>query len=224
MRGNKNRHNDSYSENSEDDGYDEEANWAGGGGFVWEGEAHKWKSTRKVFCWPLYSESVTITPQEVHIKRNDCPALPRECRPFRAWSVAPLRNVRSYAMRKTVSNPTDWCLLFFVCLIIGLIGGGLVSAFALPSAVSLAGLETASSVLGFNVDSSFFVFSTIIGVSACCLGFLFMTLRAPLRLLIAIEGNQNPECFAIDLIPGRVQPEEIKAKIEEFITAGRIGM
>jgi hypothetical protein len=51
---------------------------------------------------------------------------------------------------------------------------------------------------------------------------LFLTLRAPLRLVVQVDGNASPESFAIDLIPGRVQPEEIKAKIDEFIIAGRM--
>lgn len=200
------------------DEYDEEANWAGGGGFAWEGEAHKWKSTRKFLCWPLYSESVTLTPQELHIKRNDCPVCPRECRPFRGWAVAPLKNVRSFYMRKTLSKPLDLCLLLIVSIIVGLVGGGLVSAFAVPSAKALAGLEQASSALGFNLDSSFFVFSAVIGISACCIGMLFMTLRAPLRLIISVDGYPSAEAFSIDLIPGRVQPEEIKAKVDEFLS------
>lgn len=216
------RRRSSYSDESSEE-YDEEANWAGGGGFVWEGEAHKWKSTRKLFCWPLYSESVTITPQELHIKRNECPALPRECRPFRGWAVTPLKNIKGFYMRKTVSKVQDLCILFFVCLAIGLVGGGLISAFAVPAAASLSGLEQASSTLGFNLDSSFFVFVAVIGVSACCLGFLFMTLRAPLRLVVQVDGNADTDIFAIDLIPGRVQPEEIKAKVDEFIIAQRLG-
>jgi len=221
MGGRKNRRETDYSENSSEDGYDEEANWAGGGGFVWEGEAHKWKSTRKILCWPLYSESVTITPQELHIKRNECPALPRECRPFRGWAVTPLKNVRAFYMRKTVTRFQDMCLLFFAGLAIGVVGGGLIAALVVPSTKALSGLEQASSVLGFNLDSSFFVFSAVIGVSACCLGFLFLTLRAPLRLIINVDGNSAYESFAIDLIPGRVQPEEIKQKIDEFLAANR---
>ena len=219
----KKRRESAYYSDSSSEGYDEEANWAGGGGFTWEGEAHKWKSTRKLLCWPLYSESVTITPQELHIKRNECPVLPRECRPFRGWAVTPLKNIKGWYMRKTVSKPQDLCLLFIVCLVIGLVGGGLVSAFATQSANSLAGLEQASSALGFNLDSSFFVFSAVIGVSACCLCGLFMTLRSPLRLVAHVDGNAGHDIFAIDLIPGRVQPEEIKAKVDEFIIAQRLG-
>jgi hypothetical protein len=219
----KKRRQSSYSESSGDDGYDEEANWAGGGGFTWEGEAHKWKSTRKFFCWPLYSESVTITPSELHIKRNECPVLPRECRPFRGWAVTPLKNIKGWYMRKTVTKPQDLLVLFVFSLIIGVIGGGLVSAFAVPASSSLAGLEGASSALGFNLDSSFFVFSAVILVSACCLGGLVMTMRAPLRLVVQVEGNAGSDIFGIDLIPGRVQPEEIKAKVDELIVSQRLG-
>ncbi|KAH9262832.1 hypothetical protein BASA82_000158 [Batrachochytrium salamandrivorans] len=96
------------SDEEEEDEYDEEANWAGGSGFVWEGDAHKWKSTRKFLFWPLYSESISITASEVHVKRNDCPALPRECRPFRAWATAPLKNIKGFYMRKTVFRVLDW--------------------------------------------------------------------------------------------------------------------
>lgn len=212
-----------YSETSSEDVYDEEANWAGGGGFTWEGEAHKWKSTRKLLCWPLYSESVTITPSELHIKRNECPVLPRECRPFRGWAVTPLKNIRGWYMRKTVSKPQDLLVLFVVSLIVGIIGGGLVAAFATQSKVSLNGLEQASSALGFNLDSSFFVFTAVIWISACCIGGLLMTLRAPLRLVVQVEGNADQDIFAIDLIPGKVQPEEIKAKVDEFIITQRLG-
>lgn len=127
-------------------------------------------------------------------------------------------------MRKTLCKPVDLCLLFVACIIIGLVGAGLISAFAVPAATSLAGLQQASSVLGFNLDSSFFVFAAVIGVSACCIGLLFMTLRAPLRLIVSVEGHQSaPDSFSIDLIPGRVQPEEIKAKIDEFLVGGGLG-
>jgi len=199
------------------DGYDEEANWAGGAGFDLGGDAHKWKSTRKFFCWPMYSESVTITAKEVHIKRNECPALPRECRPFRGWAVAPLINVRSYWMRKTTTKPLDLGLLFLTSVALGLIGGGLIAAYALPSATALSGLEAASSVIGFALDSSFFIFAAVVGISVCCIGCLVLTLRAPLRLVLNVEGGAHNEEFSIDLIPGRVQPEEIKAKIDEFL-------
>jgi len=219
----KKRRESGYSDDSSDEAYDEEANWAGGGGFTWEGEAHKWKSTRRIFCWPLYSESVTITPQELHIKRNECPVLPRECRPFRGWAVTPLKNIRGWYMRKTVSKPQDLVCLFLMCLVIGVVGGGLVAAFAVQSKTSLAGLEQASSALGFNLDSSFFVFSAVIGIAACCICGLLMTLRAPLRLVVQVEGNSGQDIFAIDLIPGRVQPEEIKAKVDEFIITQRLG-
>ena len=219
----KKRRESGYTSESSTEEYDEEANWAGGGGFTWEGEAHKWKSTRKFFCWPLYSESVTITPQELHIKRNECPVLPRECRPFRGWAVTPLKNIKGWYMRKTVSKPQDLLVLFLICLVLGVVGGGLVSAFAVQSNQSLAGLEQASSTLGFNLDSSFFVFAAVIGVAACCIGGLILTLRAPLRLVVQVDGNAGQDIFSIDLIPGRVQPEEIKAKVDEFMIAQRLG-
>jgi len=213
---------ESEDDESEDDGYDDEANWAGGAGFDLGGEAHKWKSTRKFLCWPLYSESVTITATELHIKRNECPVLPRECRPFRGWAVAPLKNIRSFWMRKTTTKPWDLFVLFIISLVVGLIGGGIVSATALPQASSLAGLEGASAALGFTLDSSFFLFAAVVGVAACCLGCLVLSLRAPLRLVVNVEGSYGAEEFSIDLIPGRVQPEEIKAKIDEVLQTGQI--
>ena len=211
---------DSY-EDSDDDGYDDEANWGGGAGFDLGGEAHKWKSTRKVFCWPLYSESITITATELHIKRNDCPALPRECRPFRAWSVAPLRNIKSFWMRKTSTKPWDLFILFLLSVAIGLVAGGIISATAMPHTTALAGLQAASDALGFSLDSSYFLFATVCGIAACCLGCLVLVLRSPLRLVINVEGAHSEE-FAIDLIPGRVQPEEIKAKIDEVLATGQL--
>jgi hypothetical protein len=221
----KNRDDESSdAESSEDSNdYDEETNWAGGAGFDLGGEAHKWKSTRKFLCWPLYSESVTITAQELHIKRNDCPACPRECRPFRSWAVAPLRNIKSYYMRKTTTKPLDLCMLLVCAVIVGLIGGGIVSSLALPVQESLTGLDQASAVLGFNLDSSFFVFATVVGIAACMLGCLVLTLRAPLRLVVNVDGSLVEE-FSIDLIPGRVQPEEIKGKIDEVLAGGGLGV
>lgn len=203
-----------------DEALDEEANWAGGAGFDLGGEAHKWKSTRKLCCWPMYSESVTITAGELHIKRNECPALPRECRPYRLWAVTPLKNIRSFQMRKRLSKPLDVFVLFLVSLGLGLIGGGLISAYAVQPGQGLNGLEQASSAVGFNIDSSFFVFSVIVGISVCCVGVLLLTLRAPLRLVVSVDGAIEPESFSIDLIPGRVQPEEIKAKVDEFLGNG----
>jgi len=166
---------------------------AGGAGFELGGEAHKWKSTRKLLFWPLYSESVTITAHELHIKRNECPALPRECRPFRSWAVAPLRNVKSYYMRKTTTKPKDVCMLLICSIVIGLVGGGIISGLALPPGESLAGLDAASSVLGFNLDSSYFVFAAIVGLAFCFLGCLVLTLRAPLRLVVNVEASTNEE-------------------------------
>jgi hypothetical protein len=223
MMGGRRQRKSSGDSQQSDVAYDEEANGAGGGGFTGEGEAHQWKSTRKFLCWPLYSESVTITPLELHMKRNECPALPRECRPFRGWAVTPLKNIRAFYMRKTLNRVLDLCILFVICLVLGVIGGGLISAFVVQSSDALAGLEQASAVLGFNLDSSFFVFSAVFGVAFCCIGILFLTLRSPLRLVIHVEGNTNSDIFSIDLIPGRVQPEEIKAKVEEFLSAQRSG-
>ena len=205
---------------SSSDEYDEEANWGGGAGFDLGSEAHKWKSTRKFCCWPLYSESITLTQNEIHIKRNECPALPRECRPFRGWAVASLINIRGLYMRKTLTGAKDCLTLFIIALAVGIIGGGIVSALIIPAKKSVNGLEEASSVLGFNLDSGFFIFVVVIFVASCCIGGLVMTLRAPLRLVVNVEGAQG-EQFGIDLIPGRVQPEEIKAKIDEFLSTPR---
>ncbi|KAH9260204.1 hypothetical protein BASA81_001373 [Batrachochytrium salamandrivorans] len=215
------RRHSSFSDEEEEDEYDEEANWAGGSGFVWEGDAHKWKSTRKFLFWPLYSESISITASEVHVKRNDCPALPRECRPFRAWATAPLKNIKGFYMRKTVFRVLDWLALLVLSIVLGCIAAGVISSQAVPfgSTSSLNGLESASDVLGFVLDASFFIFALVIGISVCCLGALCMTLRAPLRLVLNVEGvpSHDSESFSIDLIPGRVQPEEIKAKVDEFL-------
>jgi len=112
-------------------------------------------------------------------------------------------------------------MLFICSVILGLIGGGLVSALALPSGASLTGLSAAAQVLGFNLDSSYFVFSAIIGVAACFLGCLILTLRAPLRLVVNVEGSFVEE-FSIDMIPGKVQPEEIKNKIDELLGGGGV--
>jgi hypothetical protein len=124
-------------------------------------------------------------------------------------------------MRKTVFRLLDWVVLMLISAVIGAVGAGLISAFVVPqgTTASVSGLEVASVTLGFVIDSGFFVFAAVIAVSACALGCLCLTLRAPLRLIINVEGvtSGDSESFAIDLIPGRVQPEEIKAKIEEFL-------
>ena len=96
----------------------------------------------------------------------------------------------------------------------------IISYTANSKSSGLSGLEGASTALGFALDSSFFVFSTVVGIAACCLGALALTLRAPLRLVVNVEGNSMSEEFSIDLIPGRVQPEEIKSKIDEVIANG----
>ena len=215
---------DDYDDEDDSEGsdeFDDGQNWAGGTGFDLGSEAHKWKSTRRLLCWPLYSESVTITQTEIHIKRNECPVLPRECRPFRGWAVAPLRNIKSYWMRKTTTRPRDLFILFIVSVVLGLVGGGIISATAITQQqTALQGLETVSATLGFSLDASFFLFSLIVGVAACCLGCLVLTLRSPLRLVINVEGGTGLEEFSLDLIPGRVQPEEIKAKIDEVLAGG----
>ena len=79
-------------------------------------------------------------------------------------------------------------MLLICSIIIGLILGGVISIVALPPGASLSGLNAASAVLGFNLDSSYFVFSAICGFAACFLGCLILTLRAPLRLVVNVDG------------------------------------
>merc|ERR1712065_132603 len=173
------------------------------------GVVHKWKGTRKICCcWPLYSESLTVTDEEVHVKRNDCPALPRECRPYRSWATANLNNISAFRMSKKIFQPSYMISLIIFSLVAGFLGGMLF--FVIPPA-TLADIIKPENVV------QFLIYSIIICAAACCVGLQIINLCAPLRLTISIDGNN--EWFSLDLVSGVVQPEEIKAAIEDASSA-----
>jgi hypothetical protein len=175
---------------------------SGGEGFDTGDIVEKWKGTKKILCWPLYSESVTLTQTEIHVKRNDCPALPRECRPFRGWAVAPLSRISAFYMRKTTTKPLDLLLLFAFSIGLGL-------------AVAVILYSVAPDFTGDLFSENFVLIFVGSFVFFCCFFGLVNTMRAPLRLVINVDGNSDPEQFGIDLHAGKVQPDEVKLAIVE---------
>ena len=149
----------------------------------------------------MYGESVTLTQTEIHVKRNDCPALPRECRPFRGWGVAPLSRISAFYMRKTTTKPLDLAALFLLSIGLGLAAA--VLCYQVIPTVQAQGLFSETFILIIVGGFLFFC--------GCC--GLVHVLRAPLRLVINVDGNSDPEQFGIDLAAGRVQPDDLKSAI-----------
>jgi len=190
---------DSYGEEKED------VTWAGSAGFDTGDIVQKWRGTKKLCClWPLYSESVTLTSTEIHVKRNECPALPRECRPFRGWAVAPLSRISAFYMRKTTTKPLDIFLLGVISIVVAIICG-----------MAIAALLTSTAIDRVALNQQVFFYSIAFFILACCLGSLAHTLISPLRLVINVDGNADPEQFGIDLVPGKVQADDVKLAIVE---------
>ena len=153
---------------------------------------HKWKGTRKIcFCWPLYSESVTLTSTEVHVKRNECPALPRECRPYRSWAVAPLDKISAFKMSKETFKPIPLIFLLIFSVAIGFAIARLVQ-FGLYEFNPATGVITPT-----TTSLDFFIVGIII-VATCCVGFQLINLCTPLRLQISVDGAHD--WFGIDLM------------------------
>ncbi len=169
-----------------------DSTWAGGSGFEVQEVVQKWKGTRKLcFCWPLHSESVTLTSTEVHVKRNECPALPRECRPYRSWAVAPLYKISAFRMAKETFSPVPLILLAIFAVGFGFAVARMILFF-------LSELNPSTGVITPTTKNLDFFIAGIIMVVACCIGYQIINLCTPLRLRISVDGAHD--WFGIDLV------------------------
>merc|ERR1712232_81669 len=183
----------------EDEDRDFDNSWANGAGFKTDEVVRKWKRTSWLFGylpWPTESSSLTITKTEVHLKRNDCPAHPRECRPFRSWSVAPINKISSMYMQKTY-RIRDWIAIFALSFAVGWFGGAAISASN--------SANTEDSAVDFTLDESFFTFAGLLFVSTCGVLSLLRVLCIPLRLVLRVDGgfgDQGEDGFSFSIDNG----------------------